>query len=394
MPPLPPLERKKLVVFVGIVIGLVGTILAANVAIRDRTSAFSEGAGTPRRAGLEKLARNPTKCAMTMEPSPDNERPMRHVNAGIIPPVDLLVLGQSDADHMSKTFFKDDVRFYNGFVSNSYFVYQYEVFEDIVAAHGAPRLVLFDVRSGRMLSEGLEPGWDSPPPGDPVWWGFPPFHLGKPKPRPWYEDIPSLLSLAQTELTLTWFERQLPQRPAAVDLDDTDADTGAQFKCVPLTKKSRMYRWLADGSRIYADELDGVLAPPGPIRVSEAVGDRRINDTRYTGLEFILGRILAAGTKIIMYSPPLHPVVFDDKKQAAIIRAADARFEPIAERFGVDYCDLSEDAATLGCGAADFSDEHHISRHCNERIVRRLATGCAPRAGSVLKAMVRPEILR
>jgi hypothetical protein len=401
MPPQSREETKKLLVFVGVVLGLLGLILFANVTVHDRSALLSgkgdgdrsQGAGAPLRLGLERLARNPTKCAMTMDASPDNERPMRHVNAGLIGKPDVLVLGQSDADHMSKTFFKDSVGFYNGFLSNSYFVYHYEAFEDVVAAHGVPKLVLYDVRSGYLLRGGLEPGWDSPPPGDPVWWGFPPFHLGKAKPVPWYRDLPSLLSLAQTEQTLTWLRHQLPERAVQAETSDMDTDTGAQFRCVPVTQKSKMYRWLGDGSRIYAGELDAVLEPHGAIHLDEAVGDRHLNETRFAGLEFVLGRIKAEGSTIIVYSPPTNPVVFDDPRQIAAVRGAGARVKAITDSLGIDYCDLTLEAASLGCAAGDFADEHHISRHCDARIVRRLATGCAPRAGAMLKEMLNAETL-
>jgi len=381
-------------VFAALVTSSLALILAANVAIRDRTSGFSEGAGTPRRAALERLHANPSKCAMTMRAGPDSERLMRHVNAGLIPGVDVLEVGQSDSDHMSQTFFRDDVRFHNGFISGGHYVQQYEVFDEITAVHGAPKLVLLDVRSGFLLIPGPEPLWDWPPPGDPMWWGSPLFHLGKGKPPPWYRDIPSLLSLAQTELTLSWFAHQLPQRRAAPASGDTESDTGAEFRCVAVTQKSNMYRWLDDGSRVYAGELGGVLAPQRPVQLSEAAGDRRINEARLVGLELIIQKILAAGTTIIMYSPPLHPVVFDDKKQAAIVRAADQRFKQLADKYALDYCDFADGAAALGCVDGDFYDEHHISRHCNQRIVRALALECAPRAGAKLKELLKPETLR
>jgi len=393
MPPQSPQETKKLIAFVSVVAGAVGAILAANVAIRDRTSAFAEGAGTPRRDGLERLAANPNRCAMTMLPSPDNERPMRHVNAGIIGKVDVLELGQSDADHMSGLFFKDDVRFYNGFVSNSYFVYHYEVFSDVMAAHGAPRLVLYDVRAAYILMDGREPEWDTPK-EDSVWWGFPPFHLGKAKPPPWYKDIPSLLSLAQTQLTLTWVGHQLPHRAVPADSAETEEDNGDQFRCVAKEKPSRMYRWLADGSRIYAGEVNGVLAPAGQIRLENGAPDRRPNDQRLRGLDYVLGRLQEDGATVIVYSPPLHPVAFEDRLELPSVRAAAARIRAIADRRGVDYCDLTTEADAIGCKPGDFADEHHISRHCNQRVVRELALRCAPRAGAMLKAMLTDDTLR
>ncbi len=395
MPPQSPLETKKLIVFAALVTGLLGVILAANVAVRGRTSGYAEGAGTPRRAGLERLNANPDKCAMTADPAPDNERPMRHVNAGLIDKVDVLVLGQSDADHMSRDFFRDDVHFYNGFISNSYFVYHYELYLDLVEAHGVPPLVLYDVGSGYIHSESEEPEWDTPA-KSPLWWGFPPFHLGKAQPLPWYKDIPSLLSLAQSQLTLTWLEHQLPQSRAAHGTGGEGAlqsDNGELYRCVDLHKPSMMNRWMADGSRIYREERDAVFAPTGPVSIEKARGDRKINPTRLRGLDFSLGQIVAKGSKVIVYSPPVHPQVFDEPKQVGIVARSGAAVREVAEKYGLDYCDLTTEAASLGCGPRDFYDELHLSRHCNQMIVKRLASGCAPRAGAALRAVLKPAVL-
>ncbi len=392
MPPQSTAQTNKLIAFVALVAVPLGAILAANVAIRDRTSSLFDEAGSARLRGLERLNRNPTRCGMTMRPSPDNERPMRHVNAGLIEPVDVLVLGQSDADHMSGTFFRDGVHFYNGFVSNSYYVLEYEVFVDLVAAHRAPRLVLLDIRHGFLLRGGLEPGWDSPPAGDPVWWGFPPFHLGKPAPRPWYQDIPSLLSLAQSHQTLTWLAHQLPRTPAPPRENDLEEDDGQQFRCVSLAQTSTMYRWLADGSRVYEGEKDGVFGAHLPVRAYDAVGERVINESRLVVLDWVIAQLQAAGSAVILYSPPVHPSIFDDKAQADAIHAAGRRFVELAARRNVDYCDLSDKADKIGCGLVEFSDELHISRACDRQVVRELARGCAPRAGPMLRDALKPEI--
>jgi len=320
---------------------------------------------------------------------------MRHVNAGIISKVDVIELGQSDGDHMSQTFFRDDVHFYNGFISNSFFVYHYELFLDVAAAHGVPSLVLYDIGSGYILRHEPEPEWDTPK-ESPVWWGFPPFHLGKAQPLPWYRDIPSLLSLPQTELTLTWLDHQLPHSapPPSPESNVTETDNGQQFRCVDLNKPSQMYRWLADGSRVYHGEVGGVFAPPGQVRIEKGVGDRYINPDRVKVLDWVLAQLAATGTKVIVYSPPVHPAVLADGKQLAPLKAAGDAVRAVAEKNGLDFCDLAAEATTLGCGLGDFSDELHISRHCNERVIRRLATGCAPRAGALLKQMLKPSVLK
>jgi len=393
MPPQSSLETRKALAFVGVVLASLAAILAANVAIHDRTTTFSEGVGTPLRDGLERLIANPTKCAMTLEPGPDNERPMRRVYAGLIPRPDVLVLGQSDADHMTQSLFKDDVRFYNGFVSTSYFVLQYEVFDELMRAHGAPPFVLLDVRSGFVLREGDEAAWDSPA-NSAIWWGFPAFHLGRAKPPPWYRDIPSLLSLAQTQLTLGWLSHQLPTKPPAIDFGDTEVDNGSQFRCIDLNKKSGMYRWLVDGSRVYGDEVGGVLPPPGQVHINEALGERHVNPNRLVGLEWVLRRLHDAGATVIVYSPPVNPRSYQDVKQVKPFQEFGAAIRAVTDRNGLDFCDFTLKADAIGCGAGDFSDEVHISRHCDQRILREMTLGCAPKTGAKLASKLAAATLK
>ena len=66
MPGLASDDRVKLIVFAGSVVAALTVILAANVTVHDRSMSLLEGAGTPLRAGLERLAANPQTCAMTM----------------------------------------------------------------------------------------------------------------------------------------------------------------------------------------------------------------------------------------------------------------------------------------------------------------------------------------
>ena len=58
-----------------------------------------------------------------------------------------------------------------------------------------------------------------------------------------------------------------------------------------------------------------------------------------------------------MYSPPLQPRVFEDAKQGPAIGASGARLRAVAEKYGVDYCDLSLQATSVGCRPGDFYDE-------------------------------------
>ena len=385
-------DRRKLVVFVAVVSATTAAILAMNARVHGQSIAAVEGAGTPLRAGLERLAANADKCAMTMDASPETERPMRHVNASIVDMPDVLVLGQSDADHMSKAFFKNDVRFYNGFISNTCFAYQYEVFYDLQNAHSSvPKIVLVDVRSGTVLREGTEPLWDSGA-ANFKWYGHPPFRYGKPDPVPWYRDIPSLLSLAQTEDTFTSLFARF--RHAAPSTGDVDAqDTGQQFRCVSLTSNAHMYRWSADGARIYSNERNGALVPEGQLRIGDAVGDRHPNHERLGGLDDILGRMKAAGSRVVVYSPPVHPRSYDDRRQAKMIESSGAAIREITAKYDIDYCDLSLAADRIGCTASDFADEVHVSRHCDERVVHELVSGCAPKVAPLLRPMVAPAVL-
>jgi hypothetical protein len=402
MAKLDPAQKKKLLVFVALVVTAVLALWRVNRTVRDREAALSDGGNEQLRSGLERVARAPKKLALTMNPGTPGERQLRHVNAYIVGKVDVLALGQSDADHMSQTFFPENVHFYNAFLSNSYFAYQYEAFRDLVNAQGVPSLVLFDVRSGLILVAGVEPTWD---PADAktkenVWWAGPPFHYGKATAPPWYTEVDSLLSLQQTELTLQSLRAQV--RPAApgkdgakrvTTSDGADVDTGAPFQVVAANAISSMHRWLFDGSRVYPGEHDGILVPRNQVRVEEASGDRHVNEERIARVDEYLRRMLESGTTIIMYSPPLQRRVFEDPKQAPSIRASGERLRAMAEKNGVDYCDLSLEADSVGCTASDFYDELHISRHCNQRIIKKLATDCAPRAGKKLRALLLPSIL-
>jgi hypothetical protein len=401
MAKLDPAQKKKLLVFVALVVTAVLALWRVNRTVRDREAALSDGGNDQLRSALERVARDPKKLALTMYPGTPGERQLRHVNAHIVGKVDVVVIGQSDADHMSQAFFPENVHFYNAFLSNSYLAYQYEAFRDLVDAQGVPSLVLVDVRSGLILLAGPEPTWDS---NENVWWAGPPFHRGKAAAPSWYTEVDSLLSLQQTELTLKSLRAQM--RPGAAGKDGAgggaaggaagdgaDVDTGAPFRVVAANATSSMHRWLFDGSRVYPGEHQGTLVPRNQVRVEEASGDRHVNEGRIAAVDEYLRRMLESGTTIIMYSPPLQPRVFNDPRQAPSIRASGERLRAMAEKNGVDYCDLSFEADAVGCTVTDFYDELHISRHCNQRIIKKLATDCAPRAGKKLRALVLPSIL-
>jgi hypothetical protein len=382
----PPGATRKLVIFLAVVFSWCAGIFVMNETLNARESAFSAAGSAELRAGLEKVHANPGRLGMTMDPQCIPERELRKVNSRIIDPPDVVELGMSDADHMSGTFFRDDVRFYNSFISNSFYAYQYEAFEELLDK-GAPKLVLDDVRSGYLMYEGPEPAYDAPP-DDPVWWcGVPHSNLA---PTRTLGDVASLLSLNQTESSLATLLRWARQSRSG---GAEEADDGEQYRAVLASPPSKMNRWLADGSRVYVGEHDGVLVPRGQERVEEQRGERRVNESRLAMLETYIKRIAHEVPDVILYSPPVSYTVLEDPRQPGYMAELSAKLHAMAARQGVDYCDLSTRWSAIGCTREDFYDEIHLSRHCNERVVRALATGCAPKAGPKLAKMLRPEVL-
>jgi hypothetical protein len=310
-----------------------------------------------------------------------SERQGRHIFAGFVGPVDVLVLGQSDADHMSETSFRPEVRFYNGFLSNSPMVYQEEVLDELVQHTGQrPKLILVDVRAAVFLREGDEPGEKIPKDdarftnqwGGP--WGTPP------KPPPWYSDIDSMLSLQQTELSLNAMGIH-PEH-----FFDKSEDSPKAFTIVPRSQTVDAYRLLGDGSRSYPKESsDGVLVPRG-VRGEEQTEMVHPNANRLSRLRSFL-RKLAPGSTVVVYSPPTKPDAYDERtmplQQSVLGQIAQA-----AALEGVSYCNLSHSAKIIGCTEADFFDELHISRACDDRVLHTLAD-CAPRASAILRSVLR-----
>ncbi len=381
-------QTVKLIVFIAVTLTLLGVIWQANRLIRDQSSALTTSGSEELRLALQRLSRVPDRGSLTMNPGPVNERELRHTNAHFLSKIDVLVLGQSDSDHMSQTFFQPGVQFYNGFLSNSYFAYHFEVFEDIVHAVGVPRLVLYDARCLTVVKEDDEPGYDTPP-EDPIWnFGAPFRHKAQPAP-PWYRDIDSLLSLQQTKLTLQTLMHGRETRQTVADLDK---DTGALLRVVDQHAKSTVHRWLVDGSRVYPGEVDGIFSSRGPVHIEDSKGERKLNPQRVAMLETFVKRMMATGTTVILYSPPIEPRALTPGLTAQMAGAGQA-IGQVAQRLGIDYCDVTLRGAEIGCKPEDFYDETHLSRGCNRAIVRQLATGCAPKASKLLREVVAPGVL-
>jgi hypothetical protein len=287
---------------------------------------------------------------------------------------------------MSGAFVRDDVSFYNSFISNSFYAYHYEAFEEILERR-APKLVLYDVRSGYLLKAGPEPAYDLPA-KDPTWW------FGAPRtsdpPQLTLADIDSMLSVSQTQRTIDTLLRRSRQTHSKVT---EDTDDGEQYRVILASATSNMNRWLSDGSRVYSKEHDAIIVPRGQARVEEEVGERHVNEPRLQMLEVYVKRMLTHAPQIILYTPPVSPTVLEDPKQAGYLAEAGREVRAMAGRLRVDYCDLSRAWAEIGCTRDDFYDELHFSRHCNGRILRQLALGCAPLAGGALAKMLKPELI-
>lgn len=381
-------HARRLVLFIALVVGLLAIVYRINARIRDKESALA-GGNARLRAALERLQRDPANLSMTMGPGLPDERQLRHVNAYLVPHADVVVLGQSDCDHVSASFFRPGVRFYNGFVSSSYLAYQYEVLEELADASGMPDLVLLDARSGYFLSEGPEPSWEQPA-DDPLWaWAGPPRSRGIVDP-PLFHDVDSLLSLQQTELSARWLVARYAPRKASTR-PTADEDSGAPYLTVSAAKASSAHRWLADGSRVYPGEVNGVLVPLYKPSLTDELGDRKVNRRRVDVLGEFLDKLRARNVDVIVYVPPILPRVFaQEPKQVDNVHALAAALRAVVEARGYDFCDVAADAEAIGCTVAEFYDEHHIGRGCSRKVMRHLAaSGCAKHFGVVLAKKLR-----
>ena len=168
----------------------------------------------------------------------------------------------------------------------------------------------------------------------------------------------------------------------------------AAFEVTQRGGASLDYRWLADGGRLYpGEDASGKLAAHGRPVIREATGRRTVEMEKAESFGRYLDRVIAAGTRVIAYAPPLHPAVFEDPSQATPVAELAAAMRSVTAARKVDFCDLTTRAEEIGCTAEDFEDELHTSRHCDERILWELANRCAPLAESVLHPLVAREIL-
>lgn len=380
----------RMVAFIAIVCSSTGGLLVLNQHVKLRTSGAETGGELYGR--LEALVREPLQWGLTMVPETRNERTLRWTWAPALPtPLDVVVLGQSDADHMSATFFREPRRFYNGFVSSSHFAYQWEVLDALLRRGNVPKIVLWDVRSGEMLESHVDPAFDGPADA-PGFFAGPLFLHGAPPVPRWYDDVPSLLSLAQTSFTLATLWKDVRAGRAAVQ---AGADDGKPFVLLPAASASTSHRWLSDGSRVYPAEVDGKLVPRGQPGLEEARGERVLNEESLLRLDELLGKAEKAGVSVIVYAPPLSPLAAESPSQQAAYAAFDARTRAVVEKRGVDFCNLTARARTIGCTADDdFYDELHLGRRCDARVVHELVSGCAPRRGGELARYVTDDVAR
>ena len=376
-------QHNRMFAFVALVCACTVGIGYENYRIKLREQDSESGKAI--RDELEKLVREPFKWSFTAVPGPHIERVMRAEWAHVLPArVDVMVVGMSDADHMSGTSFKEPSHFYNGFVSNSLYAYQWEVLDYVMKYANAPKLVLFDVRAGRVLAQHPEPAYEDPP-GDSGWWAGPPLFHGSVARPAWYKDIPSLLSLAQTEFTFRTLVSDFKARRQSVTVGTDDEES---YVLLPANKPSVSHRWLSDGTRVYPGEVDGQVVPRGQGAPEEARGVRTVNDPSVVMLDVYLAKLAAAGIKVIVYATPISAAALEDTTQLPTYAEFDRRIREVTERRGVDFCDLTTRGPQIGCTVEDYYDEVHMGRHCNERILHELITGCAPRVGPELRTYV------
>ena len=381
----PGLHRA--VAFVAIVCAATGGLLALNQRVKVRTTGSDTSSDLF--APLSALAREPLRYGLTMVPDARAERRLRWTWAPILPAgLDVVVLGQSDADHMSATFFRKPERFYNGFVSSAHFAYQWEVLDALLRRANVPKMILWDVRSGEMLEPHIDPPYDGPADA-PGFFAGPLFVRGAPSVPRWYDDLPSLLSLAQTKFTLTalWNESGFRRRSVQIGADD-----GKPFVLLPAGVASTSHRWLSDGSRVYPAEVNGKLVPRRQPGLEEARGERVVNEASIERFDDMLGKAEKAGIPVIVYAPPLRPLAADSPSQQGAYAAFEAQTRAVTEKHGVDFCNLTKRANDIGCADEGFYDELHVGRPCDARVLHELVSGCAPRLGEVLRAYVTTEI--
>jgi len=386
-------SKKKLVAFVGLVVVACAAIVYLNRHVATRESVDDPEERTKLAAALGRLVSEPKLHAIKLTPGAAAERVLRHLHVPLLSAVDVLVLGQSDADHLSSELFRDDVHFYNGFISNSFFAYQYEVYESLSSRGVTPQVVLWDVRSGYVLQQGegpAEPPFEAPS-SDARWFAGPPFRGGVTQVSlPIWSQMDSLLSLRQTQHSLV-----VLSTPRSAETAGKTAPALSGFELVPRWPVATVHRWLADGTRVYPGELDGRLAPraqPAP-NVTEAVGRRIVRTAEAEAFGAYVARVVAAGSRVIAYAPPIHPLSYADPAQRLPLAAFDEKMKAVLGAQHVDFCNLTTEATRIGCQDADFYDELHISRACNEKVLRSLVSGCAPLAEGVLRPLVKRALL-
>lgn len=387
----PSFDKWKLAAFVALVVAACGAICGTNHYVSSKEAVDDPESRQKLDVALTSLVKQPRELAIQLVPGPAGERLLRHQHEPHLTAVDVLVLGQSDADHMSAEFFRDDVHFYNGFISNSYFAYQYEVYDALSVRGITPALVLWDVRSGFIL-QGDGTGCEPPLEGaesDPAWFAGPPFRSGVARTTaPWWTQFDSLLSLRQTEHSI----EALTAKKAATKPGD-ESMAVAPFELVPRAGPSSAYRWLADGSRVYPGEVDGKLPPRvAKVPLTEPLGQRKVRPLQAKRFGEYVSRIVKAGSRVIAYAPPIHPDSYADPAQKGPIEAFSAEMQSVLRERNVDFCDFTLEATKLGCGDQDFKDELHLSRACNESIVRALATRAAL-GRDTLRGLVTRKIL-
>jgi hypothetical protein len=141
----------------------------------------------------------------------------------------------------------------------------------------------------------------------------------------------------------------------------------------------------SDGSLTY-DKWDrqireGSYDRPGALQTSMekfiegARGFVSLSDTRIRYLEMLLSEASAAGARVIIWFPPMHPEL--SRRLRELPRAATTELHArnvvrtMAGRYGATLCDLS-DPASFGGTPAEWYDAVHVSRNDAIRMLERL----------------------